>query len=234
MVVLVVGAAVLTIGLPAGITVTGHSTPRPPLLHELRAVLACPSARVVTGLLALVSLLVGALDLGFVVTAVDVLHLSGSAAAWLNAAFGLGMVLGGIAFGTIQRRGLARWVVGGLVLWAVVLLALCTITSAWIAAAMLAGGGLGAAAAEVAGRTLLQRIAGRERLATAFSVVESTQMAALALGTLSVGAAVQWFGPRAALVVPGAVLLAVTAAVSRAVLRSERHATDLVVATRFA
>ena len=98
-----------------------------------------------------------------------------------------------------------------------------------LAAAMLAGGGIGAACAEVAGRTLLQRIAGHERLGEAFSIVESTQMAALAVGTLTVGSAVQEFGPRGALVVPALVLLGVTAATARAVRRSERYATRSVV-----
>ena len=221
--------ALLTAGLPAGIACPPTATAHRSLADDFRLVLASPSARVVTGLLAMVSLLIGALDLAFVVTAVDILHLSASAAAWLNAAFGVGMVLGGVLFGAARRSGFARWIVSGLAAWAVLLLALSVNESVWIAAAMLAGGGIGAACAEVAGRTLLQRIAGHERLGEAFSIVESTQMAALAVGTLTVGSAVQEFGPRGALVVPALVLLGVTAATARAVHRSERYATRSVV-----
>lgn len=226
----VAGSLVLTVGLPSGVHCTASTTGRRSLAAEVRAIAALPSARVMAGLLALVSLLVGALDLLFVVTAVDVLGRSGAAAAWLNAAFGVGMVVGGAAFGMAARRRLTHWIVGGFVAWALVLLVLTVSASLWVAAAMLVGGGVGAACAEVASRTLLQRVAGLEQLGIAFSIVESTQMAALAAGTLSVGLAVHLVGPRFALVVPATVLLAAVALAYRAVARSEGHAVHQVVA----
>ncbi len=151
--------------------------------------------------------------------------MSGSTAAWLNAAFGAGMVMGGAALGAVTRRRLGRWILVGLMSWAVALLVLAVRTDLWAAAALLAGAGVGAACAEVASRTLLQRVASLALLGQAFSVVEGSQMAALGIGAITVGVAVDRFGPRAALVAPAVLLVALSALVGRAVLRSETRAT---------
>lgn len=225
MAVVALTGALITAGTPAGVA-AGCRVARPrDVLGELRSVLAVPSVGVLTAVLALIALLIGALDLAYVVTAVDLLGMSGSTAAWLNAAFGAGMVMGGAALGAVTRRRLGRWILAGLMSWAVALLVLAVRTDLWAAAALLAGAGVGAACAEVASRTLLQRVAGLALLGHAFSVVEGSQMAALGIGAITVGVAVDRFGPRAALVAPAVLLVALSALVGRAVLRSETRAT---------
>ncbi|MFZ4519599.1 MAG: hypothetical protein ACOYOP_14510 [Microthrixaceae bacterium] len=225
MAAVVLTGAALTGGAPAGVA-AGCSVTRPrDVLGELRSVLAVPSVGVLTAVLALIALLIGALDLAYVVTAVDLLGMPASTAAWLNAAFGMGMVAGGAVLGAASRRRLGRWVLAGLLGWAAALGLLAARADLWVAVALLGGAGVGATCAEVASRTLLQRVAGLSLLGHAFSVVEGSQMAALGVGAVTVGLAVDRFGPQAALVAPAVLLVGLSALIGPAVLRSEGRAT---------
>jgi hypothetical protein len=79
------------------------------------------------------------------------------------------------------------------------------------AVAFLALVGAGHVVADVAARTLLQRIVPDEVLARVFGAMEGLQALTLALGSMSAAALVGWLGPRAALAVTGLFLPIVVA-----------------------
>ena len=97
----------------------------------MRTVAHEPAARMLVGVLGAQFLLIGALDVLFVVLAVEVLDMGGAGAGYLNAAFGAGGVLG-IA-GTVAlvgRSRLAPSVAAAALVWSLALLGLAFWTSA--------------------------------------------------------------------------------------------------------
>src|SRR3954452_22482613 len=132
-----------------------------------------PGPRALVWLLTVESFAIGALDVLYVVLAVGVLHHGGSAAGYLNAAFGAGGVLGVAATAAlVGRRRLAPAVLGGLALWAAALAAVAATSSLGAAFALLAVAGIGRTMLDVSGRTLLQRIARPGALARVFGLLE--------------------------------------------------------------
>ena len=154
-------------------------------LVGLRVVAREPGTRALIWLLGLEAMAIGALDVLFVVLAVAVLGHGGDTAGYLNAAFGAGGVLGVIAtVALVGRRRLALPLAAGLVLWAAALAAIGAISSTVGALALLAVAGAGRTVVDVAGRTLLQRLAQPEALGRVFGLLESVSMAGLALGSV--------------------------------------------------
>ena len=128
---------------------------------------------------------IGALDVLYVVLAVAVLGHGGETAGYLNAAFGAGGVLGVLATAAlVGRRRLALPVAVGLVVWASALAAIGTVSSTVGALVLLAAAGAGRTVLDVAGRTLLQRLAPPEALGRVFGLLESVSMAGLAVGSV--------------------------------------------------
>ena len=204
-------AALLVIPLPGP----------PPLVEEeapgsltaqigagLRAVRREPSVRVLVGLLGAQYILVGALDVLYVVLAISVLGLGEAGAGYLNAAFGAGGVIGAaLAAGLVARRRLAPALAAGVVTGALALGALGlypTVVSAFL---LLAVAGLGRTILDVTGRILLQRAAPPDVLADVFSLLESLMNIGLAFGAIIVPVLVGVSGARAALIGTGVVLL---------------------------
>jgi hypothetical protein len=150
---------------------------------------------------------VGALDVLLVAAALDLLHAGEGWAGYLNAAFGLGGIVGAsVAVSLAGRRRLTpplaigSAVFGGpvAILGAVPLL---------LAAPVLVGlSGAGRSVAAVAGNTLLQRAAPPAAVARVFGVLESLTMLALALGSVGASAVVASGGIGVALVAAGLVV----------------------------
>ncbi|HUQ22912.1 MAG TPA: cyclic nucleotide-binding domain-containing protein [Gaiellaceae bacterium] len=154
-------------------------------LVGLRVVVREPGPRALVWLLGLESMAIGALDVLYVVLAVAVLGHGGDAAGYLNAAFGAGGVLGVVAtVALVGRRRLALPLAAGLVLWALALGAVGAVSSTAAALGLLAMAGAGRTVLDVAGRTLLQRLAPPEALGRVFGLLESVSMAGLALGSV--------------------------------------------------
>ena len=195
-----------------------------------RLLAGAPETKAVAGLLGAQYVVIGALDILFVVLAIGVLDLGGPGAGYLNAAFGAGGVLGLVATtALVGRPRLAGALALGVAVWSASL-ALIGIHPATIGAfVLLAAAGAGRTLFDVAGRTLLQRSAPPELLARVFGALESLAMAGLAVGALLAPALVALGGARLAFVVAGLLLPALLAVQGRAFLRIDRRANVPVV-----
>lgn len=229
--VLMAGATVLVAPLRAGTAwrtaavrsarVVGTGDGATPLWRE-------PPARLLVGLIGAEQVLVGALDLLFVVLAVDVLRVGDTWVGYLNTAYGAGgLVLGASAVLLIGRR-LGPLIVATAAL-AGLAIALCVAAPLWdVVVLVVLLGGL-RAVFDVSVRTLLQRSITPERLGRTFAVAEGLTMGGLAVGALLVPVLVALGGPTLALL-GTAVLLPVVALVrAPALLGMDAHARVPVV-----
>jgi Cyclic nucleotide-binding domain/Major Facilitator Superfamily len=189
-----------------------------------------PAARLLVGVLASQYVLIGALDVLFVVLAIGVLDLGGSGAGYLNAAFGAGGVLGIAATVTlVGRRRLAPPLAAGAAVFSGAFLVIGLWPTVGGTVALLVAAGAGRTLLDVAGRTLLQRASPPDAIAGVFGVLEAGSMAGLALGSLLVPALIALGGARAASIGLGALLPAVALVAGRRLLAVDSSATVPVV-----
>jgi hypothetical protein len=149
----------------------------------------------------------GAFTVLIVVTALDLLGRGESGVGLLNAACGVGGVVGAIlAFALIGRKRLAADFGLGIVLWGLPL----AVVGAWpnVAVALIAYGvvGIGNTLVDVSGLTLLQRIAPPAVIARVFGVIETLMVGLVGLGAILAPALIAWIGIRWTLGVTGAFL----------------------------
>lgn len=179
-----------------------------------------PRTRLVVVLYGAQNLVAGALNVLIVLTALRLLDLGQSGVGVLTAAVGIGGVLGGaVAFTRLRRRRHGTDLGVGLVLWGVPLVALALVSSAPVAFVLLCIVGVGVTLVDVAAITLLQRIASGELLPHALSILEAVFVVSVATGTLFAPLLVSAIGVRGALVVCGAFLPFLAAALARQVRR---------------
>jgi MFS family permease len=220
------GLVVAPVEGPPGAAAQGEQTP----LRALRLVREEPEARLLLGLLAAESVAIGALDVVYVVLAVSLLGLGGSGAGYLNAAFGAGGVLGIAATAAlVGRRHLVPPLAAGALVWGGSFLVIGANPRTATAFALLAVAGAGRLVVDVAGRTLLQRIAPVDLLARVFGLLEGLSMAALAVGSLLTPLLVALAGGRAAVIGVGAVLPLALLLGGARLLAIDRRATVPVV-----
>jgi MFS family permease len=194
-------------------------------LGGFRALAHEGDARTIVLLLSAGTLVVGALDVLFVATAIDLLALGEGAAGYLNAAFGAGGIVGAaITVVLVGRRRLTPPLAGGAAVFGAPVAAIAVLPTPVAALALFAVGGAGRSVADVAGRTLLQRVAPDEVLARVFGVLEGLAMVALALGSVAASVAVSTLGVRAALALAGAFVPLAVAVLARRLLAIDRHA----------
>jgi hypothetical protein len=191
---------------------------------------ADPAARVILLVLGTQFLLIGALDVLFVVLAVDVLDLGGSGAGYLNAAFGAGGVLGIAAtVSLVGRSRLAPPLAGAAAAWTLALLVLGlwpTVVGAFL---LLALAGAARGLLDVAARTLLQRTARNDVLARVFGLLETLDSIGLALGAVLAPALVALLGAQAAIAGLALVLPILFLVSNRQIASIDSHATVPVV-----
>ena len=188
-----------------------HRDPLPGarLLREARSgidtVTAEPRLRVLVVFLAATTFIEGAIDVLVVVAALELLEMGASGVGWLNAAWGVGGLIGGaVALAVLRRGRIARGLAGGCVLAGVAFGLIAAWPRPGVAMALLVVLGVGYAWVEVAGLTLMQRLVSDEVLARVFGVVESTYVASTGLGAVLAPVAVAAFGIEGALVAVGA------------------------------
>ncbi len=173
----------------------------------LRVVARDRRLRLLVGVLSASTLIEGMVDVLVVITALELIDLGGAGVGWLNAAWGIGgMVGGGVAL-TLIARGHLRLAlpVGGLLI-GLPLIALGAVPLPVAALVLLLVLGIGYSLVEVAGVTLLQRLAHDRVRARAFAVVESLYWLTTGAGAMLAPLVVLVAGPRGALIIVGAAL----------------------------
>lgn len=202
-------------------------------LHEAaagaRALARSPRPRLLVGLLWAEWVVIGALDVLFVVLAVDVLNRGAEWAGYLNTAFGIGGVVAGAGTAALVGRRLGGPIVASGLVLSVTLGLAAAAPGAIATAALLAIVGGGRAVFDVATRTLLQRAVSTEVVGRVFGLVEGLAMAGLAVGSLLVPAVVAVGGDQWALVTVAFVLPVTALLGGRTMLALDAEATVPVV-----
>jgi MFS family permease len=209
---------------------------RPPPLEEeagglaelaegLRTVREHPEIRLLVGLYAVDSLAQGIFDVLVVIAAIELLGLGESGAGWLNAAWGVGGVLGGVAALALLGRGrLASGVTVGMATAGLSLVALGVWPDAAAAIVLLVFAGVGFALLDTALLTLTQRLASDDVLGRVFGVEEAIEVMTMALGSVVAAALVALFGVDGAIIAAGAMLPVVALLTARRLASSEAGA----------
>jgi MFS family permease len=139
--------------------------------------------RLVVGLLVGRSVLAGVLDVLVIVIALGLFGLESSAAGYLWAARGAGGILGGIwGLRLVGKRRIAAALAVGLFVFGFGTASLAFIAAALLGAAVLVVAESGYGRADMAGRTLLQRVVPDHVLTRVFGVLEGVNQAGSAAG----------------------------------------------------
>jgi MFS family permease len=195
----------------------------------LRILAVSPRPRLLVALITAEDLVLGALDVLFVVLAISVLDAGQPWAGFLNAAFGVGGVLAaGIAASLVGRRLGRPIIIAGACLSATLAIApLVQVPTAMLV--LMAVLGASRAVFDVATRTLLQRAVPCDVLGRVFGVVEGLAMAAIGVGTVAVPVLMAVGGSKAALIGTAAVLPIAGLLGVRSLLRLDEEALVPVV-----
>jgi MFS family permease len=169
--------------------------------------------RLLMGLYCAQALVGGAFNVLVVVSALELLDLGEAGVGWLNAAFGVGGVLGAlVALALLARRRLASDFMFGIVLWGLPLALIGVWPEPAVALLLLGLVGVGETLVEVAGPTLLQRSVPDRVLARVFGALESLIITAIGVGGILTPLLIELLGIRGALIASGALLPIVAAA----------------------
>ena len=172
-----------------------------------RALLSNPLLAVVVAVYALQCMVAGALAVFTVVLALQVLHIGNAGVGYLDSAFGVGGILGGVAAAMLAAgRRLAVAFAFGVLVWGVGIALVGVTSSTVIVLLLLAGVGAGNTVVDVAAITLMQRSAPAKVIGRVFGVMESVLLGALGVGSVAAPALISLVGVRAAIVITGLVL----------------------------
>jgi hypothetical protein len=197
--------------LVAGVhTAADHDPERPSesvaasLGGGISALRRLPGPRTLVAMLAAASVIEGALDVLIVVLAIDLLAIGESGVGFLSSAVGAGGLIGATAgFALVGRRRLGLPLGAGLALWGIPMSIIGLVPLPGVAIALLIAAGAGRSLADMAGRTLLQRVTPDRSLARVFGVLEGVHTGMLAIGSVAVPAFIGLTGPREALILLG-------------------------------
>jgi MFS family permease len=149
----------------------------------------------------------GALNVLIVVLAIDGLRLGNSGVGWLFAALGAGGLVGSaLSVRLVGQSRLASWFGVGLTFWGLPLVVLALRPALPIAIVLLAMVGVGNTIEDVAGFSILQRIAPDRVMARILGVFEALIRVTAGLGALVTGLLVTTLGPRLSFLVAGSLL----------------------------
>jgi MFS family permease len=192
---------------PDGEDEEGVAAIREELFEGFRAIFKSGSVTLLVGLFAAQTFVDGLLGVLIAVVAFDYLSGGASAVGWLNAATGIGGLVGAGLAGLLVGRGKLAADFGlGVVLFGVPLALLAAWKSEGLAVVLLAGVGIGNTLADVSGMTLLQRVTPPAVIGRVFGVLESILLITVALGAVAAPGLVSALGTRGALLVAGLLL----------------------------
>jgi MFS family permease len=176
------------------------------IVRGLQTLASNPDAALVVGLLSVRQLVIGAMDVLYVLLAMEVLGTGEPGAGVLNAAMGLGAIIGGaLTFALAGRRRLAPALAAGAMTVGFAIVLLGGTSNATAAAMLLAVTGMGFAVVDVTGMTMLQRVAQDRALARLLGGLEGMGMVALAVGSILVPVLVGLWSIQTAVVAIGLV-----------------------------
>jgi MFS family permease len=183
---------------------------RPNLVTEavvgIRVVTQNRDLTLILGLACAQALTRGALTVLSVVVAIELLGTGEPGVGALMAAVGVGAVLGSLATSFLVGTGrLGAWFAVGVGLWGLPLTLVGLLPQQSAALGFLAFVGVGNALIDVAGFTLIGRMAPDAVLARVFGVLESLVTVSIGLGAVLASSMVEWFGIQTALVAIGLV-----------------------------
>jgi MFS family permease len=186
---------------------TGESAILPQLLAGFRAIGADRRLQVIIGLVGAQMFVAGALEVVIVVDAIRLLHSGNAGVGWLNTALGVGGLLAGVlGVALAARKRLAGDFRLGLVVFGAALAVLAASTSFTVALVLFGVMGAGSTLVDVTGMTLLQRAAPAEVVGRVFGVLQSTMLAAIALGSLVTPLLIAALGARPTFIAAGLLL----------------------------
>ncbi|MFF2271582.1 MFS transporter [Agromyces sp. NPDC058136] len=202
------GAAGLLVGLRYESPRRPAAPPRRNLAAEaldgLRAVARSPGLLLILGLASAQALTRGALTVLSVVVAIELLDLGEPGVGALMTAVGVGAVLGSLAASLLVGTGrLGAWFAVGVGLWGLPLALVGLAPHQSTALGLLAFIGVGNALIDVAGFTLIGRLAPDEVLARVFGVLESLVAVFIGIGAVVASTLVGLFGVQTALIAIG-------------------------------
>ena len=177
------------------------------LLAGARTILRERKIALLVGLFAAQTFVDGLLGVLIAVIALSFLDSGAAAVGWLNAASGIGGLLGAVIAGALIGRGRLAADFGlGVLLFGLPL----ALVPAWrnqaLAFLLLGVVGIGNTLADVSGMTLLQRAAPDAVLARVFGVLEALLLLTVGLGAVTAPALVSAMGTKGALVAAGLIL----------------------------
>ena len=163
-------------------------------------------ARFLAGLLTVQFVVVGALDVLFVVLAIGVLHQGQAWVGYLNGAYGIGAVIAGALTAHLLGWRLGQVISASVLVLGAGLVLTAFFHTALIVVVLVAAVGAGRAVLFVAATTLLQRVVPAQVVGRVFGLVEGLTNLGLAVGSLLPALLINLGGDRLALVVVGGLL----------------------------
>ncbi|MBM7505791.1 MFS transporter [Agromyces aurantiacus] len=225
-------AAAVLVGLRYEAPPRPPAPSRPNLAREaadgLRAVARNRDLVLILALAAAQALTRGALTVFSVVVAIELLATGEPGVGALMTAVGVGAVLGSLGASLLVGTSrLGGWFAVGIGLWGLPIALIGVFPQQATALALLSFVGIGNALVDVAGFTLIARMAPDEVLARIFGVLESLVAVFVGIGAVVASVLVEWLGVQAALIAIG-LLCPVLAALSWRRLRAlDRTVGDL-------
>jgi hypothetical protein len=158
----------------------------------------------------------GAVTVLIAVLAVDVLVLGEQTVGWLNAALGVGGLVGGvIAAAVVRVTRLGRTFIAGLLLWGLPLAVLALVMEPAVAYLAFVAVGIGNAVEDVGAFTLVARLLSPRMTARVLGVLELAALGGIGLGSVAAPSLLDAFGMRGTLALLGLGLTGLTIAHAR-------------------
>ena len=165
----------------------------------------------------------GAITVLIAVLAVDVLVLGEQGVGWLNAAIGVGGLVGGVVAGAVVRvTRLGRSFIAGLLLWGLPLVLLSLVMEPVVAYLAFVAIGIGNAMEDVGAFTLLARLLSPRMTARVLGVLELAALGGIGLGSVAAPSLLNAFDMRGTLALLGLGLTGLTIAHARRFARIDR------------